>query len=108
MEQKFYLVLWLQKIWAYKSKLQGWLTSKFCERKKREKESKLFMVSSHSNEVQNDVWFLDSGCSNHMTNNKSLFKEHDDPQKCKLDLEITSVYKLKAKVLLLWRLVMVK
>ncbi|XP_074585493.1 uncharacterized protein LOC141841246 [Curcuma longa] len=44
-------------------------------------ESKLFMVHSNSNEVQNDIWFLDSGCSNHMTGNKSLFKELDESQK---------------------------
>ncbi|XP_062080662.1 uncharacterized protein LOC133785446 [Humulus lupulus] len=48
---------------------------------KENEESKLFMVHSSSNDIQNDVWFLDSGCSNHMTSNRSLFKELDELQK---------------------------
>lgn len=29
------------------------------------------------NEHKNDVWFLDSGCSNHMTGNESIFINMD-------------------------------
>ncbi|KAA8545391.1 hypothetical protein F0562_020175 [Nyssa sinensis] len=42
-----------------------------------EESSKLFMTHFDPNNKSNDVWFVDSGCSNHMTGMKSLFKELD-------------------------------
>ena len=30
------------------------------------------------------VWFVDSGCSNHMSRMKSLFKELDESHKCEV------------------------
>ncbi|KAH0636126.1 hypothetical protein KY290_038318 [Solanum tuberosum] len=33
-----------------------------------------------------DVWFVNSGCSNHMTSNKSLFQELDEKQNKKVQL----------------------
>ena len=32
------------------------------------------------------VWFVDSGCSNHMSRTKSLFKELDESQKSEIRL----------------------
>lgn len=44
-------------------------------------ESKLFMAYRDTNEVTSDMWFVDSGCSNHMTGMKLIFKELDETQK---------------------------
>ncbi|GMI86767.1 hypothetical protein HRI_002346000 [Hibiscus trionum] len=45
-----------------------------------EEEDSLFMVRSpiQCDKSSKYVWFLDSGCSNHMSGNKSLFKELDE------------------------------
>uniref|UniRef100_A0A3Q7HIM5 Uncharacterized protein n=1 Tax=Solanum lycopersicum TaxID=4081 RepID=A0A3Q7HIM5_SOLLC len=39
------------------------------------------MALSCEKETPNDVWFLDSGCSNHMSGTKSLFKDLDESKK---------------------------
>lgn len=51
-----------------------------------EESSKLFMAHFDTNKKSSDVWFVDSGCSNHMTGMKSLFKELDETQKLKVQL----------------------
>lgn len=48
-----------------------------------EEENKLFMAHIHNDHRPSDLWFVDSGCSNHMTGAKSLFKELDEMQKNK-------------------------
>ena len=45
---------------------------------KVEEESKLFMVHSPIDKSCDGVWFVDSGCFNHMSITKSLFKELDE------------------------------
>ncbi|XP_022931772.1 uncharacterized protein LOC111438050 [Cucurbita moschata] len=42
-----------------------------------EKE-KLFMACMDTNPKESNLWFVDSGCSNHMTDIKSLFQELDE------------------------------
>lgn len=37
-------------------------------------------------EVEKSVWFVDSGCSNHMSGTKSLFRDLDETQKRKISL----------------------
>ncbi|KAJ8628315.1 hypothetical protein MRB53_021622 [Persea americana] len=55
-------------------------------------EEKLFMAQNEKNEEthQSHVWFIDSGCSNHMTGCKSLFSflDESDKQKVRLDVSI--------------------
>lgn len=44
--------------------------------------SNLFMAKHESkNEEANEVWLIDSGCSNHMTGQRNLFKDLDENQK---------------------------
>ncbi|XP_021602892.1 uncharacterized protein LOC110608005 [Manihot esculenta] len=51
-----------------------------------EDEFKLFMADLELNGTLGDIWFLDSGCSNHMTGIRSLFKELDEDYKLKVRL----------------------
>ncbi|KAL4273006.1 hypothetical protein GQ457_13G030250 [Hibiscus cannabinus] len=51
-----------------------------------DEENKLFMACIDANHMPSDLWFVDSGCSNHMTGIKSLFKELDESQKMKVQL----------------------
>ena len=43
--------------------------------------SNLFMVKHEAGHEENSVWLVDSGRSNHMTGQRSLFREIDDTQK---------------------------
>lgn len=38
------------------------------------KEANLFMVNHESDEFTDSTWIIDSGCSNHMTGARQLFK----------------------------------
>uniref|UniRef100_A0A3Q7HCA8 Uncharacterized protein n=1 Tax=Solanum lycopersicum TaxID=4081 RepID=A0A3Q7HCA8_SOLLC len=40
-----------------------------------------FSATTVENQTPKDVWFLDSGCSNHMSGTKSLFKDLDESKK---------------------------
>ncbi|XP_022152027.1 uncharacterized protein LOC111019837 [Momordica charantia] len=48
--------------------------------------STLFMAHVETNQKLSDVWFVDSGCSNHMTSTKSIFRELDEAEKMKVQL----------------------
>ncbi|KAL4354891.1 hypothetical protein GQ457_06G009200 [Hibiscus cannabinus] len=52
----------------------------------KEEERKLFMAIYNVDDVSNDVWFVDSGCSNHMTSVRSMFKDLDESYKIKVTL----------------------
>ncbi|KAG6393809.1 hypothetical protein SASPL_144383 [Salvia splendens] len=49
-------------------------------------DNKLFMAVADAVDVPNDVWFVDSGCSNHMCFNKEMFKELDESRKIQVRL----------------------
>ncbi|XP_021600660.1 uncharacterized protein LOC110606212 [Manihot esculenta] len=51
-----------------------------------EDEFKLFMADLEPNGTSSDIWFLNSGCFNHMTGIRSLFKELDKEYKLKVRL----------------------
>ena len=46
--------------------------------KENEEENYLFMACIDTNHKPSDVWFVDSGCSNHMTGTKSFSQELDE------------------------------
>ncbi|KAA0059766.1 Retrovirus-related Pol polyprotein from transposon TNT 1-94 [Cucumis melo var. makuwa] len=50
-------------------------------------ENKLFMTNIPSDQKTAEVWFIDSGCSNHMTGLKPVFKELNEGEKLKVNLE---------------------
>ena len=49
-------------------------------------EQHLFYATRDSNNETSGNWYLDSGCSNHMANDKSIFKDIDDTVKVKVRL----------------------
>ncbi|KAG6385388.1 hypothetical protein SASPL_154223 [Salvia splendens] len=49
-------------------------------------DNKLFMAVANTVDVPNDVWFVDSGCSNHMCSNKEMFKELVESRKIQVRL----------------------
>lgn len=48
---------------------------------KVEEESKLFIARTNTADIANSVWFIDSGCSSHMSSSKSLFRDRDESEK---------------------------
>lgn len=88
------------KFW-YKNKQAGYA-------EEEEEESMFFMAHSTTIEHKIGVWFVDSGCSHHMTGERTIFKELDETKIGKLGLGIIRKSKSKVKVLLLSKLVKVK
>ena len=62
-----------------------------------EEEEKLFMACTGINPKKGDLWFVDSGCSNHMTGTKSLFQELNETQRIKVQLENTKEMQVEVK-----------
>lgn len=46
-----------------------------------EEDDRLFMAHSTVGDASQEVWFIDSGCSNHMSGTKSLFRDLDESKK---------------------------
>ena len=55
------------------------------------------MACMDTNPKKCDLWFVDSGCLNHMTDTKSLFKELDETQKIKVQLGNTKEMQVEGK-----------
>ncbi|KAK6279600.1 hypothetical protein POUND7_019867 [Theobroma cacao] len=53
---------------------------------KPDEEIRLFMAFFYEKEQSNDIWFLDSDCSNHMSGTRSFFKELDESNKTDVTL----------------------
>lgn len=62
-----------------------------------EEESMLFMTRSTCTSASDVVWFLDSGCSNHMAGTKSLFNEIDGSKKSEVRLGDDKTLKVEGK-----------
>ena len=54
--------------------------------KKNISQNNLFLACNITEENSEDVWFLDSGCSNHMTGNIALFSMLDQSVKSQVTL----------------------
>ena len=54
--------------------------------RKIEKNNKLFVTRLQVNDISNDIWFLDSGCSNHISCIRSIFKNINKTYKLKVGL----------------------
>ena len=46
--------------------------------KENSSQSNLFLACNMAEEKNEDLWFLDSGCSNHMTGNLAMFSMLDE------------------------------
>ncbi|VFQ83594.1 unnamed protein product [Cuscuta campestris] len=79
-------------IQCYNCSKYGHVKADCCTKEKQanyvqeEDENKLFMAVADAVEMPNDVWFVDSGCSNHMCFNKEMFKELDESYKFEVKL----------------------
>lgn len=65
--------------------------------KKPQEESYLFMAQSITNDSMDEVWFIDSVCSNHMSGNKLLFRELDKTQKFEVRLGDNKMIEVEGK-----------
>ncbi|XP_074289330.1 uncharacterized protein LOC141614485 [Silene latifolia] len=63
----------------------------------KEEAETLFMAHFHDNAVSGDVWFVDSGCSNHMSSSQSLFMDLDTTQKSEVRLGDDKVVQVEGK-----------
>ncbi|XP_021909456.1 uncharacterized protein LOC110823391 [Carica papaya] len=62
-----------------------------------DEESKLFMALFCERKQSNNIWFLDSGCSNHMGGTKSLFKKLDVSDKTDVTLGDSKKIRVEGK-----------
>ena len=51
------------------------------EETESEKKENVFIIFNVQEESNKDVWYLDSGCSNHMSGNKEIFSSIDESMK---------------------------
>ncbi|CAJ2666704.1 unnamed protein product [Trifolium pratense] len=68
-----------------------------CENDQHEYEQYLFYATQGSNDELSENWYLDSGCSNHMAKDESIFKDIDDSVKVKVRLGNGTVVESKGK-----------
>lgn len=69
----------------------------FAAENEEEEEEYLFMACTDTNSKPSNLWFVDSGCSNHMTGTKTFFHELDETQKINVQLGNTKEVKVEGK-----------
>ena len=65
--------------------------------KENTSHSNLFLVCNMAEEKNEDLWFLDSGCSNHMTGNLVMFSMLDESVKSQVTLGTDSKVSVMGK-----------
>ena len=60
-------------------------------------QDNIFLAFNMAKEQNEDIWFLDSGCSNHMTGNISMFSMLDENVKSQVTLGIDSKVSIMGK-----------
>ena len=60
-------------------------------------QEKLFLACNMDEEKNEDIWFLDSGCSNHMTRNIYMFSMLDENLKSQVTLGTDSKVSVMGK-----------
>ncbi|KAL6327560.1 hypothetical protein AAG906_021850 [Vitis piasezkii] len=71
-------VVMLKKIVGSKGSLNASINNQQAScAKEKEVDENMFYVCQSVVEQKNNVWFLDSGCTNHMTGNKNIFLDMD-------------------------------
>ena len=60
-------------------------------------QDKLFLACNMAEEKSEDLWFLDSGCSNHMIGNISMFSMLDENVKSQVTLGTNNKFLLWEK-----------
>ena len=55
-------------------------------------EEQLFVAMCFANESTSESWLVDSGCTNHMTNNQDLFRELDRTTISKVRIEMVYLF----------------
>ncbi|XP_024964069.1 uncharacterized protein LOC112504361 [Cynara cardunculus var. scolymus] len=56
-------------------------TSNFIRKEDSQNDDTMFMMLSIQEKSMSDLWYLDNGCSNHMTGNKDLFLNLEESKK---------------------------
>lgn len=67
-------------------KTDCWKREKKTSYVEENEENSKFMTHSQVHDISNDIWFLDSGYSNHMSGIKSIFRDIDETHKLKVRL----------------------
>ena len=57
----------------------------------------MFITCHVAQESSSDIWFLDSGCSNHMTGNRDIFESLDTSVKSKVKLGNDNIVEVSGK-----------
>ena len=57
----------------------------------------MLLTCNVAQDREEDIWFLDSGCSNHMTGNRAMFSNLDEEVKSELTIGIDTKISIKGK-----------
>jgi hypothetical protein len=60
-------------------------------------EDSLFLNCKDAQETSNDIWLLNSGCSNHMAGDRSLIADMDDSVRTEVKLGSDNILKVTGK-----------
>ena len=69
----------------------------YTEEEENEPKAKLFMVSQSSQSAEKQTWYIDSGCTSHMSKDEGLFNQLDKSIKTKVKLGNGTVVEAQGK-----------